>query len=101
MYPNSTPTPCIGDRELLARLFPPNSDSVCLRVLCARGDYSASRIAFAVEDCDVHLLNLNILATSPDPECVCVLLRVGARDGEGVIRSLARYGYDAEVVEAP
>lgn len=82
-------------------MFPPNAESSWVRVLIPRMDYSASRLAIAVEDCDAHLLNLNILATSPEPGYVAVLLRVGIRHGESVVRSLARYGYDAEVIPDP
>ena len=60
-------------------MFPPNHESCCVKVLCGRTDYSASRLARAVEDCDAHLLNLNILATSPSADMVVVLLRVGKR----------------------
>ena len=41
-------------------LYPPVADSSRLLVGCSREDYSASRIAHAVEDCDAHLLNLNV-----------------------------------------
>ena len=79
-------------------MFPPNHESCWVKVLCGRTDYSASRLARAVEDCDAHLLNLNILATSPSADMVAVLLRVGMRHGQSVVRSLARYGYDSEVI---
>ena len=85
----------------IEQMFPPNHESSWVKVVCARTDYSASRIARAVEDCDAHLLNLNILATSPSADTVAVLLRVGMRHGQSVVRSLARYGYDAEVVSDP
>lgn len=32
---------------------------------------------------------------------VAVLLRVGMRHGQSVVRSLARYGYDSEVITDP
>lgn len=82
-------------------MFPPNAEATWVRVLCSRADYSASRLARAVEDCDAHLLNLNILATTPHPGYVAVLLRAGVRHGESVVRSLARYGYEAEVIADP
>ena len=85
----------------IEQMFPPNHESCWVKVLCGRTDYSASRLARAVEDCDAHLLNLNILATSPSADMVAVLLRVGMRHGQSVVRSLARYGYDSEVITDP
>lgn len=82
-------------------MFPPNRESSWVRVQCRRTDFSASLLARAVEDCDAHLLNLNVLATSPSPDVVAVLLRVGMRHGQSVVRSLARYGYDGEVIADP
>lgn len=84
----------------LRRLFPPNPDSSTLLIVCGRHDYSASMIARAVEDCDAHLLNLNILADTPDAESVAVAIRVGLRHAPSVIRSLARYGYEATEIDA-
>lgn len=83
----------------LRRLFPANPDSSTLLVICGRHDYSASIIARAVEDCDAHLLNLNILADTPDAESVAVAIRVGLRHAPSVIRSLARYGYEATEID--
>lgn len=73
---------------------------------CRREDYSASRIAHAVEDCNAHLLNLNVTSmdqsapVDPDNEdmvdgkfpVVCDL-RVSHRNAESISRSLERYGY--------
>lgn len=90
-------------------LFPPVSDSCRLLVGCRRQDYSASRIAHAVEDCDAHLLNLNVTALHYDGDgsdadvsndvsksgkfpVVCDL-RVDHRNCERISRSLERYGY--------
>lgn len=64
-----------------------------LTVACQRQDYSASRIAHAVEDCDAHLLNLNVTADSPSADIVTVELRVGHRNPTSVARSLQRYGF--------
>lgn len=74
---------------------------------CRREDYSASRIARAVEDCNAHLLNLNVTSfggtnvggdTSDDAGndakfSVVFDLRVNLRDTAPVTRSLERYGY--------
>ena len=57
-------------------------------------DYSASIIARAVEDCNAKVLNLNVTAMESDDAEILVLLRVGVRNPEGVVRSLSRYGYD-------
>ncbi len=73
--------------------FPPNPDSSRLLVGCAQSDYSASRIAHAVEDADASLINLNVTSLeSPEAQLV-VALRVDHRDPWRVARSLERYGY--------
>ena len=78
----------------LERLFPPVGESSMLMVACRRGDYSASRIARAVEDCDAHLLNLNVTAdTDSFDNRIVAELRVSHRNPESVARSLERYGF--------
>lgn len=76
-----------------------------LLVGCRAEDYSASRIAHAVEDCNAHLLNLNI--TTPfssrnadfedeslsDRFPVLFDIRVNLRNTASIARSLERYGY--------
>ena len=42
-------------------LYPVHEGASHLLLGCRRDDYSASRIARAVEDCDAHLLNLNMM----------------------------------------
>lgn len=74
-------------------LFPPVGESSILSVACFPVNYSASQIARAVEDCDVHLLNLNLTSECLPSGEVVVDLRVGARDPGRVARSLERYGY--------
>ena len=86
-------------------LFPPVAESSRLLVGCRREDYSASRIAHAVEDCDAHLLNLNVTAFEPsdgdsdidtvnDAKFPVVFdMRVSHRNAERISRSLERYGY--------
>lgn len=66
-----------------------------MTVICRRSEYAASRIARAVEDCDAHLLNLNITADTPSADEVVVELRVSHRNPVAVMRSLERYGYTA------
>lgn len=82
-------------------LFPPRDESSRLLVGCRRLDYSASRIATAVEDCNAHVLNLNVtdLGASLGKEedgaaTVVVDLRVSHRSPEAIGRSLERYGYN-------
>lgn len=80
-----------------ARIFPPQPDSCELTLRCRRADYSASRIAKAVEDCDTHLLNLNVTSADISPEAadsLIVDLRINARNAGSVVRSLERYGYE-------
>lgn len=88
--------------------FPPVGESSRLLVGCRREDYSASRIARAVEDCDAHLLNLNVTSmgisadeynsladdvASDGKFPVIFDLRVSHRNPSGITRSLERYGY--------
>ncbi|MBD5174735.1 MAG: hypothetical protein HDT06_02815 [Bacteroidales bacterium] len=93
-------------------LLPPVPDSARLLVGCRRGDYSASRLAHAVEDCNAHLINLNVTATdSPaniaadeyaDPKFPIVVdLRVNLRNADAIARSLERYGYTVIDTDAP
>ena len=85
--------------EKLARLFPPVNDSCRLVMTCHKDDYAASIVARAVEDCDAHLLNLNVTADTTDDGLMVVELRVGINNGESVARSLARYGYEVVNIE--
>lgn len=77
-------------------LFPPTPDESRLLVGCRRDDYSASLIARAVEDCDAHVLNLNVTGLKPVREGndLVVDLRVNHRNTLAISRSLTRYGYD-------
>ncbi len=89
-------------------LFPPIPESSRLIVGCRREDYSASRIAHAVEDCNAHLLNLNVTSfdthtakfnddddfEASDAKFPVVFdIRVSHRNAESIRRSLERYGY--------
>lgn len=79
--------------------FPPVPDSSRLLVGCGRDDYSASRIAHAVEDADASLINLNVTAFESRLAQVVVALRVDHRSPDRVARSLERYGYDILCVD--
>ena len=85
-------------------LYPPVADSSRLLVGCSREDYSASRIAHAVEDCDAHLLNLNVTSFNSGYDAdtyyadnskfpVVFDIRVSHRNADSIMRSLERYGY--------
>lgn len=96
-HPSAPGTTLVDFRRSPARLFPLVDDTSELTLVCRRSDYSASAIARAAEDCDAHLINLNITADpSPDgnPDSIVVELRIARRDPGAVARSLARYGYD-------
>lgn len=76
------------------RLFPPVEESSVLSVACYRADYSASRIARAVEDAEAQLLNLNITDSVTPRGEIIVELRINHRNPAAVARSLERYGID-------
>ncbi len=80
--------------------FPPNPESRRLLVGCPAHDFSASRLAHAVEDCDARLLNLNVTSLSFADAPLTVALRVSHRDPARVARSLERYGYTVLALEA-
>lgn len=75
-------------------LYPAHEGSSHLLLGCRRNDYSASRIAHAVEDCDAHLLNLNLMDDKDRNYDMLVDIRVNRVSGEAIARSLARYGYE-------
>lgn len=81
--------------------FPPNEESSRLLVGCSVHDFSASRLAHAVEDCDARLLNLNVTSLSLEDAPLTVALRVSHRDPSRVARSLERYGYSVLYVDVP
>lgn len=78
----------------LRRLMPPSDESSILRVAVDRRDYIASRLAMAVEDCDAHLLNLNVTSGSDSSSRLLVELRVNHRNPHLIVRSLERYGFE-------
>ena len=74
--------------------MPPMEESSVITLACPEADFSASKIAHAVEDCNAHLVNLNVTADhTPDGQLV-VELRTNHRNADAVARSLARYGYE-------
>lgn len=75
-------------------LYPAIDGSSHLLIGCRRDDYSASRIAHAVEDSNAHLLNLNLMLDDTGAYDLLVDIRVNRQSGEAVARSLARYGFE-------
>ena len=86
------------DKEIL---FPHSPDASTIILACQRQNYSASVIARAVEDCDAHVLNLNVLASLSEAGELMVALRVDHRNAASVARSLRRFDYDMIDVESP
>ncbi|MCH5218651.1 MAG: hypothetical protein J1F07_08945 [Muribaculaceae bacterium] len=82
--------------EGLGRLIAPRDDSSTVTLRVSPSAYSASQIAHAVEDADVHLVDL--WSAPGEGDMLTVTLRVRTSDPSGVTSSLERYGFD--VVEA-
>jgi len=76
-------------------------DTSVIVVACDRADYSASRIARAVEDCDVHVLSLVMAPDTIGYDTVTVDLRVDTPAAANVVRSIERYGYEVTFVDTP
>ncbi len=91
--PKATPIPDFSLPATIERLFPPVSGASTLLVACRREDYSASRLARAVEDADAHLLNLNVTSDIAAVDEVVTEIRIDHRSPLAVVRSLERYGY--------
>ncbi len=77
--------------EAFGRMIAARDDSSVITVECAPGDYSASRLAHAVEDSDVHLVDL--LSAPGSEGRLKVTLRVRSVDPTATVNSLERYGY--------
>lgn len=75
-------------------LTPARPESSTLLVACAPGDYSASAIAKAVEDCDTQLLWLSVTGMRTENGRIIVGITADARTTGGLTRSLERYGYE-------
>lgn len=82
--------------EGLNRMLAPRDDSSLITIECAAADYSASRIAHAVEDSDAHLVDL--LSVPAEAGRVRVTLRVRRENPMATVRSLERYGYEVVAV---
>ena len=84
----------LSPAETAEAVMPAHPDCSRLLVACRPGDYSASMLAKAVEDCDVQLLMLSVTGMRTDDGRLVVALTVNARSASGVIRSIERYGYE-------
>lgn len=73
--------------------MPFSPEATRFSLLCRRSDYSAGRIAAAIEDCNTHVLNLNVTSDAPDSDSLIVDVRVDRNDISALARSLARYDY--------
>ncbi len=80
--------------ERLEALLAPDNGAAELLVAVAPGDYSASLIARAVEDCDSQLLALTVTPMRDSLGRLVVMLRVESSSGSAVARSLERHGYE-------
>lgn len=88
-------TPKVVNSADFDRLYPPLSEWSTLTLTCRRPDYSASELTRAVEDCDAHVLNLNVTSqTYGDNADPVIELRISHTNPAPVARSVARYGYD-------
>lgn len=78
--------------EGLGRMISARDDSSIVIIETTPAAYSASQIAHAVEDVDVHLVDL--WTTPGEGDTLKVTIRVRTHDPSGVVTSLERYGFD-------
>lgn len=84
-------------QQTVARLMPFSPDATRFSIVCRRNDYSAGRIARAIEDCNANVLNLNVTSdTADDADHIVVDVRVDRKNIDSISRSLARYDYYVE-----
>lgn len=82
--------------DSIDRLMPFSPDSSRFLVLCHRSDYSAGRIAQAIEDSNANVLNLNVTSDTRADDRIVVDVRVDRKNIDSIARSLARYDYIVE-----
>lgn len=75
-------------------IFAPGLGCSLIEVECDRNDYSASRLAMAVEDADVSLLGLWRMPYR-GRDAVSALMMIDSEAPAAACRSLRRYGYSA------
>lgn len=108
--PNHTLSVTEGDRSMgvlteslllegLSRQYVRRDDCSIVTVVCPTADYSASRLATAVEDAGFHLLDLWSVPRGERDE-VEVSLRIRCQDPTSAVHSLERYGYEVAEVHA-
>ena len=89
---------CLGiidERSLLEglnRFIIPRDDCSVITIETAPSAYSASHIAHAVEDADVHLVDL--WSAPGEGDKIRVTMRVRSNDPSATVMNLQRYGYD-------
>lgn len=84
--------------EALARQLPHRYDSSIIELSCSPADYSASRLANAIEDTDAHLVDL--ISVPGEEDSINITLRIRCEDPTAAIHSLERYGYEVTRVHA-
>ncbi len=85
----------VSEKKLLYdRRFPVNTESTEMIISCSPYDYSASAISRAVEDCNAHVLNLNLTGERTEKGFLIIDIRVDHRNGTHIARSLERYGFE-------
>ncbi len=77
--------------EGMGKMLAQRDDSSVITVECQPSQYSASSIAHAVEDADMHLVDL--FTRPSDNGNILVTLRVRSLDPLSAISSLQRYGF--------
>lgn len=77
--------------EALGRQISARDDCSVIEVECGAIDFSASLLARAVEDTDVHLVDM-LTAPGADGH-INITLRVRCQDPTATVHSLERYGY--------
>jgi len=88
-------------KDLWNRRYPNAPESSELTIEVCPDNYSAERIARAVEDCNAHVINLNVTGGRTESGNLIIDLRVSCRNGNAVARSLSRYGYDVTGIISP
>lgn len=96
-----TQSPTPDNLHSESHLFPAVEESAEITIACTAADYSASRIARAIEDCDANLINLNVTSNLTDDGRMTVLIRAALRNPDSAVRALERYGYPTIAVHSP
>lgn len=84
----------------LEELFPPIDNEQTLTVVPRGAEILASRLALAVEDCDAHIVNLNITRFDSRSVPVEADLRIVGGNRLRIVRALDAAGYSVKGEEA-